>query len=221
MESTTQITAIEFENSRGQKLAGYWELPPDRPGPLPAVVFAHDAGSGKDDPLDALIAQGLVDAGIIPLRFDFTGHGSSRGKLDESTPEQQSDDLLWAIDYALRQAQCNGVIGIHGSGTGGLAALMVALTDFRFSALVLRNPKAGLVMQYAPMITTPALIIAGSDDPLLGPYKNLYGVLKVQKRLAIVSDAAADFAGEQERGKVLRETIDWFTEHLVPVEVSV
>ena len=84
---------------------------------------------------------------------------------------------------------------------------MVALTDFRFSALD-RTPKAGL-------------IIAGSDDPLLGPYKDLYEALRVQKRLVIVSDAGADFAGEQERGKLLRETIDWFAEHLVPVEVSV
>lgn len=220
MEATTQA-GIEFENSRGQKLMGYFELPPERSGPFPAVVFAHDAGSGKDDPLDALVAQALLHEGIIALRFDFTGHGSSQGKLEQSTPEQQSDDLLWAIDYALRRSECNGFIGINGAGMGGLAALMVALTDFRFSALVLRSPRADLIMNYAGMITTPALIIASAADPLLGPHKNLYESLKVQKRLAIISDASADFAAEQERHKVVHETVDWFTQHLVPVEVSV
>ena len=212
---------VAFINSRGQQLAGSWELPPGGAGPFPAVVFAHDADSTKDDPIDAAVATALRDGGVIALRFDFTGHGASQGLLEEATPEQQSDDLLWAIDYALLRAECNGVIGINGAGTGSLAGLMVALTDFRLSALVLRSPKADAVMQYASMISAPTLVIAGSADPRVEPCRELYDALKVQKRLAVVTGTDSRFQDPADRDKMLKETIDWFVQHLVPVEISV
>lgn len=212
---------VAFVNSLGRQLVGYWEPPQNRIGPFPAVVFAHDTGSSKDDPLDASIAKALLENGIIPLRFDFTGHGSSEGSLDEATPEQRSDDLLWAIDYALRRPECTGAVGINGSGAGGLVGLMVALTDFRLSALVLRSPKANALMQYTSLISAPTLVIAGSADPEAEACRELYESLKVQKKLAVITGTDGRFENPADYEKMQNETIDWFVQHLVPVEVTV
>uniref|UniRef100_A0A7V4LDV0 Alpha/beta hydrolase n=1 Tax=Desulfobacca acetoxidans TaxID=60893 RepID=A0A7V4LDV0_9BACT len=212
---------IFFENSRGFRLSGYWEVPAGRDAIFPVVVFAHDSGSSKDDPLDARVARELLAGGIIPLRFDFTGTVSSDGSPQDASADQWSDDLLWALDYAFRRGECSGSIGIHAAGTGARAALTVALTDLRLSALALRSPRAEAIMPYATMVNIPTLIISGSADPRHEAVVALYNDLRIQKRLAVIENATERYEGANHADKVAEQTVKWFVEHLVPVEVQV
>lgn len=86
-----------FKTSRGFALSGRL-LTPASPGPHPVVVVAHGLGSGKDSPRNQAVAQALVRLGFAAFLFDFTGHGESEGRPEDSTPEQQVDDLVAAID---------------------------------------------------------------------------------------------------------------------------
>ena len=212
---------ITFVNSRGARLAGYWEVPHGNNGLYPAIVFAHGMGSGKGSPRDEALARELLAGGIISLRFDFTGHGDSEGTIEQATPDQQTDDLLWAIDYAMHRPECSGSIGLNAADTGALPALKAALADLRLSALVLRSHRVDGLLQHASMINIPTLIITGTNDRNQQACKDLYDQLKVQKELAIVTGAGHLFEEPGALEKMVRQSAEWFVEHLVPIEVKV
>lgn len=93
---------------------------PARDG-LPGVVwltgFASDMESTKASALDAHCAE----RGQALLRFDYSGHGASDGRLEDGTVSQWLDDAMAAI-----RAESSGRLVLAGSSMGGYMALLVA-----------------------------------------------------------------------------------------------
>jgi len=89
---------VEFENSKGMKLAGVLEKP-ECNGPFPAVVICHGFTGVKEEGLHEILAKTLVENGFMTLRFDFTGNGASEGEFSDGTVEQETKDLKCAVDF--------------------------------------------------------------------------------------------------------------------------
>ena len=88
---------VIFKTSRGLKLAGALLAPDEKLRDV--VVFAHGTGSNKSSPRNRGIAERLLDHGIASFLFDFTGQGESDGLPEQSTQDQQFDDLISALDF--------------------------------------------------------------------------------------------------------------------------
>jgi dipeptidyl aminopeptidase/acylaminoacyl peptidase len=203
---------VTFRTSRGLKLSGALLAPDEKLRDV--VIFAHGTGSSKSSPRNRGIAEALLDAGITSFLFDFTGHGESDGLFEQSTQDQQFDDLICALDWVDSQAFVETrFIGINGSSTGGTAAVRAAAEDPRIQVMVLRVPRDYEIVRYVPLVEAPTLILQGSEDEIVLPEaKEIYEALTCPKELHIVKGAGHLF-DEQPRytREMISATCGWFT----------
>lgn len=103
--------------------------------PFPGVVVCHGIGSRKEN--QASFDAYLAARGFAVLGFDFRGHGSSQGRLDEGT----LDDVQGALDFIAAQPQVDANrLALRGSSMGGMFALRVAAIDQRVRAVAVIAP---------------------------------------------------------------------------------
>ena len=181
--------AVTFRTSRGLKLSGALLAPDETLRDV--VVFAHGTGSDKASPRNRGIAEQLLDAGIASFLFDFTGHGESDGLPEQSTQDQQFDDLISALDFIGTQTFLQTrFIGVNGSSTGGTVAIRAASEDERIGVMVLRVPRCYEILDFAPMVKAPTLVVQGSEDAIVLPEaKEIHEALTCPKELHIVQGA--------------------------------
>ena len=203
--------SITFKTSRGLKLSGAL-LSPDE-NARDVVVFAHGTGSSKSSPRNRGIAERLLELGIASFLFDFTGHGESDGVFEQSTEDQQFDDLVSALDWLDHQTFVHTrMVGVNGSSTGGTVAIRVAAEDPRIQVMVLRVPRNYGIEHVVPLVESPTLIVQGSEDKIVLPEaREIFDALTCAKGLHIVQGAGHLF---EEEPQYTREMIDaacgWF-----------
>jgi pimeloyl-ACP methyl ester carboxylesterase len=216
--STAGPERVEFESANGIRLVGEIDWPtaarPVTALPVPAVVFSHGWGSGKGSPRNVVIARHLAQAGIAAFRIDFTGHGESGGTPAESTLSQQVADLGAALDYLGTRPEVSS-LGVAGSSSGGLAAIILAADDPRVAAVVLREPRTEGTWEAARRITAPTLLIqGGAASPLQEPIRRFAQALKYPHRLLVIEGGGHLFEDPATFEVVVRQTVDWFRTHL-------
>lgn len=203
--------SVRFKTSRGLRLSGVL-LSPDE-CLRDVVIFSHGTGSSKSSPRNRGIAEALLDAGIASFLFDFTGHGESDGVFEQSTQDQQFDDLISALDWLDEQAFVkHRFVGVNGSSTGGTAAIRAAAEDPRIQVMVLRVPRIFGIEPYIPLVRAPSLVIQGSEDKVVLPEAmEIYSALTCPKELLLIEGAGHLF---DEKPAYTREmtaaTRDWF-----------
>lgn len=123
-------------------------------------------------------AQAMNEAGLVVLRFNFRGVGTSTGSFDEGVGEQ--DDVRAAIDWLTGEhPQLPLVVG--GFSFGSMVALGVGATDDRVSALLGLGLPVDLDDRYdygfLAESPKPILVVQGENDEF-GP------AARVQSELA-------------------------------------
>lgn len=202
---------VHFKTSRGLKLSGAL-LAPDE-ALRDVVVFAHGTGSHKASPRNRGIAEQLLDAGIASFLFDFTGHGESDGLPEQSTQDQQLDDLTSAIDFITSQSFFQTrFVGVNGSSTGGTVAIRAATEDERIVAMVLRVPRNYEIMDVVPMVQAPTLVLQGSEDTIVLPEATeIFVALTCPKELHIIHGAGHLFDESPQYAQEMTDaTCAWF-----------
>jgi putative redox protein len=112
---------FNFENGRGQILAGTLDLP-ETP-PIAFGVFAPCFTCIKESHGAVKIGRGLAERGIAVLRFDTTGLGGSEGDFAATNFSSRVLDIIAAAN-ALRKdfGPPQLLVGHSISGTAGIAA---------------------------------------------------------------------------------------------------
>ncbi len=110
-------------------------------------------------------AQGLSEAGLVTLRFNFRGVGTSTGSHDEGIGEQE--DVLAALDW-LEAAYPHLPIVVGGFSFGSMVGLSVGARDARVVALLGLGLPVDLSERYdfAYLEDTakPILVVQGEND---------------------------------------------------------
>lgn len=105
--------------------------------PAPVVVCCHGLQSSKESSKFILIGQELSRAGMVVVRFDFSGCGESRASLEWDLITSRLRDLRHVLEYVQHQSWSGGSIGLLGSSFGGFLSLLMAGTrEFSIGAVV-------------------------------------------------------------------------------------
>ena len=94
--------------------------------PASVVVCCHGLLSYKDSAKFVAIGEQYCSAGMVVVRFDFSGCGESTTIQKESLLFSRMRDLQAVLDYVQRQPWANGTIGLLGSSLGGCLSLLTA-----------------------------------------------------------------------------------------------
>ncbi|MGH6680553.1 MAG: bifunctional alpha/beta hydrolase/OsmC family protein [Bradyrhizobium sp.] len=113
---------LHFTGEGGHQLAATLDLP-DRE-PVAYALFAHCFTCGKDALAAKRIAVALAANGIVVLRFDFTGLGSSEGDFANATFSSNVADLVRAADHLRERRKAPAIL--IGHSLGGAAMLAAA-----------------------------------------------------------------------------------------------
>ena len=99
------------------------------------TVLCHGFASEKDSRTNLRIEEFLNKHKKPSLRFDFFGHGESRGDFAEVTISKAVWDIKAAISFLVRKGYAE--FGLVGSSFGGLASILSApeLTGLKYLAL--------------------------------------------------------------------------------------
>ncbi len=148
------------------------------------VCHPHPLGGGTmHNKVVFRAAAGLVDAGLITLRFNFRGVGASGGKHDGNLEKQ---DVRDALDY-LAENYPNQEITLAGFSFGTRMGSEVALDDDRVVRIISIGTPIDKYddFDYLEKLRKPILFIHGDRDEF-GALENLK---KLVKKVAENADA--------------------------------
>jgi uncharacterized protein len=123
------VETLEFKNSDGTKLAGWW-VP--KPNAKQTVILLHTLGGNRADLLD--FGEPIWQAGFNLVMLDLRSHGMSDGKYF-TYGFHEWNDVRAAID-AINPKQPNQTFAILGVSAGGTVAISAAARDSRIRKVV-------------------------------------------------------------------------------------
>lgn len=107
-------------------------------------------------------AQALSEAGLVALRFNFRGVGTSTGSYEEGIGEEE--DVRAALEWL--QERCSGLpLVLGGFSFGARVALSVGVDDERPAALLgLGLPVSLYDFSFLSRTDRPVLVVQGEED---------------------------------------------------------
>jgi pimeloyl-ACP methyl ester carboxylesterase len=123
----TPYTTEDVRFSNGEvMLAGSLDIPKG-PGPFPAVIFLHGAGSEVRWGASRFFSDYFARRGIAALIYDKRGTGQSTGDWRRSDFDDLARDALSAVQLLKTHAGLDPKrIGIYGHSQGGTIAPLIA-----------------------------------------------------------------------------------------------
>lgn len=146
------------------RLEGILKEPSGKPQGVGLVCHPHPLGGGTmHNKVVFRVAAGLVDAGLITLRFNFRGVGASTGK-HEDVPGGR-DDVRDALEY-LATEYPDEEITLAGFSFGSRTGMEVALGDDRVVRLISIGTPVDKYGDYEFLtsVQKPILFVHGDRD---------------------------------------------------------
>lgn len=147
-----------------------WNLPDGSTGAT--LLLAHGAGAPMDSPFMELLAKSLAAKGLAVARFEFP-YMAQRWTEGRKRPPDRMPQLLES--FRMRCEGIDGPLFIGGKSMGGRVASMVAdvvkpqgLVCFGYPFHPPGKPEKTRT-DHLETLSTPALILQGTRDPLGKP----------------------------------------------------
>lgn len=183
------------------------------------VCHPHPLGGGTmHNKVVYRAAAGLLDAGLVTLRFNFRSVGASTGAHDDGIGEQQ--DVKDVLHY-LSENYPNQPITLAGFSFGSRVGAEVALDDARIVRLIsIGTPVDKYDFSFLKNCRQPILFVHGDSDEF-GSIKNLNALVaqvaeKTDAKLIVFQNCGHFF---DEHLKQLKNTIhDWTLEKIFESE---
>jgi putative phosphoribosyl transferase len=203
---------IEIASDR-VSLPGELSVPSDAVG---IAVFAHGSGSSRLSPRNVAVARALNERGIATLLFDLLSPAEAEDRGNVFDIDLLADRLEIATRWATTDQASGGLpIGLFGASTGAAAALVVAarMTE-EISAVVSRGGRPDLAGAALEEVTSPTLLIVGSEDPVVGEMnREALGSLRGERRLEVIPGAGHLFEEPGALERVAELAAEWFLLH--------
>lgn len=166
------------------KLEAILKEPKGEPKGVALVCHPHPMGGGTmHNKVVYRAAAGLIDAGLITLRFNFRGVGASNGEHDG---EKERQDVKDALDY-LAENYPNQPITLAGFSFGSRMGMEVGMSDKRVVRLISIGTPVDKYDDYDFLVNVrkPILFVHGDRDE----FGALENVEKLVEKVAENTDA--------------------------------
>jgi len=122
---------VWLRNSAGESLSAILSVPGEPNGK--GVVLLHCFLCTKTHRIVREVSKGLVERGFTVLRFDFSGNGESKGRLEDATYTKMIGEVGAAVSFLEKRGVT--AIGVAGHSMGAMLAILSAAGDERIKAV--------------------------------------------------------------------------------------
>jgi alpha/beta superfamily hydrolase len=198
------------------RLEAILKEPRGEPKGVGLVCHPHPLGGGTmHNKVVFRTAAGLLDAGLITLRFNFRGVGASTGEHEEI--KGAKEDVRDALEY-LSENFPGQEITLAGFSFGSRAGMEVGLNDDRVVRLISVGTPVDKYEDYDFLLNVrkPILFIHGDHDEF-GAIDNVRRLVEnvaknTDAELVVIENSGHFFDDHLDK---LRETVcDWTTRHM-------
>jgi putative phosphoribosyl transferase len=188
--------------------------------PLGLVVFAHGSGSSRASPRNRFVAERLQHGGLATLLIDLLT--ADEEQVDRRTGQHRFDIELLArrleriLEWIPTRQDLAGLpVGLFGASTGAAAALAAAARAGELvAAVVSRGGRPDLAGRDLAAVTSPTLLIVGSEDHEVLQLNRAAGeLLAGEWRIEIVDGASHLFEEPGTLERVAELAAGWFVRH--------
>ena len=178
------------------------------------VCHPHPLGGGTmHNKVVYRAAAGLVEAGLVALRFNFRGVGASTGAHDDGDGEKQ--DVSDALDY-LTENYPNQPITLAGFSFGSRVGTEVSLADEQIARLIsIGTPVDKYDFSFIKHVQRPILFVHGDQDEF-GTVEHLtevVGQIESSDKELIVFQNCGHFFDEH-LNELKNAVRDWTLKHI-------
>ena len=168
--------------------------PKGEPNGVALVCHPHPLGGGTmHNKVVYRAAAGLVEAGLIALRFNFRGVGASTGAHDDGEGEKQ--DVLDALDY-LTENYPNLPTTFAGFSFGSRYGIEAVMNDERIARFIsIGTPVDKYDFSFIKPIRRPILFVHGDKDEFgaVGNLEKLVAQVESPDKTVIVFENCGHF----------------------------
>ncbi len=196
-----------IEASHG-RLEAIIKEPKGEPKGVALVCHPHPLGGGTmHNKVVFRAAAGLIDAGLITLRFNFRGVGNSTGTHDDGEGERQ--DVLDALDY-LSENYPDQPVTLAGFSFGSRVGTEIGMDDERVIRLISIGTPVDKYRDYGFLenLRKPILFVHGDKDEF-GSVENLNELVA---KVSAVTDTSV---------KIFQNCGHFFDEHLTQLRNAI
>jgi uncharacterized protein len=190
------------------RLEAILKEPDGAPAGAALVCHPHPLGGGTmHNKVVYRAATGLVEAGLVALRFNFRGVGLSTGTHDEGIGEK--DDIRAALDY-LTENYPNQEITFTGFSFGSRFGTETILDDERVSRIIsIGTPVEKYDYSFLKKCAKPILFVHGDQDEFgsVPKLKELYDSLECEKELIVFENCGHFF--DEHLNELKNAVRDW------------
>lgn len=176
------------------RLEAILKEPAGEPKGAALVAHPHPLGGGTmHNKVVYRAAAGLLEAGLVTLRFNFRGVGLSTGTHDDGLGEK--DDVRTALDY-LSENYPNKEITFAGFSFGSRFGLETVLNDVRVPRLIsIGTPAAKYDYSFLEACDKPILFIHGDQDDIapIEPAREIFDKLICEKEMIVFENCGHFF----------------------------
>lgn len=176
------------------RLEAILKEPAGEPRGIALVCHPHPLGGGTmHNKVVYRAAAGLLEAGLVTLRFNFRGVGLSTGTHDDGRGEK--DDIRTALDY-LSENYPNEEITFAGFSFGSRFGTETVLDDARVPRLIsIGTPVDKYNYSFLKKCAKPILFVHGDHDEFgsIPKLKELVESLECEKQLVIFENCGHFF----------------------------
>jgi len=205
------------------------------------VVTCHGLFSSKDTDKFLMIAERFTAAGLMVVRFDFSGCGESSGDISETTVSRRLEELEEVVRWLRQQGDTPNAVCLLGSSLGGyvaslyaarhpVAALSLWATPIDLLAIVPNIPRQELeklrqdfyldarAWDLAASLGALARvqIIHGTQDAIVPPEhaEKIHEKVNHPKELLFLDGADHSLTGDAHREEAASKSLAWFLQFL-------
>jgi len=197
-------------------------------------ILCHGLGSTKDHPAITGVAKTLYAKGESVFRFDFSGHGKSKGR-ESIHNEQHVQELGKVMQYFNNKhkeiflggtsfsAFLTVIASLHYKPTGLLTingifnprTFWIAYSFYAFQSYFSQHKRKQITyyhQQYHPeKLTVPVLVMHGSQDTIVPVQqsKEFYDLLNCKKQFKILNDANHYLTHKKNVLEVVSTALSW------------
>ncbi len=195
------------------RLPGLLSMPDRAEG---IVIFAHGSGSSRLSTRNQAVAHWLVERRCATLLFDLLTEDEAKDRRNvfdiELLGKRVVDVTRW-----WRSGESAGSlrIGIFGASTGAAAALVAAAElGEEVAVVVSRGGRPDLAIPVLPIVTSPTLLIVGSQDKtVIDLNRKAQAHLNCENSLVLIEGATHLFEEPGTLEQAGQQAGDWFLSH--------